>query len=274
MFFSPDIVTRSGDPVCRLGLATRGNTHLASQDVAHAIGRGINYLNWCGHPDGMSQAIRQLSNDQRGQIVIATQFSARRQDQARRELDQLLDRLGTSWIDVLTFYYVETEEEWETISGKDGALGVIQQARDEGVVRLIGLTTHQRKLAARRAERQEASLLMIRYNAAHRGAEQEVFPVTASLKIPVVTFTGLRWGALLKSTAEDPPQTIPPTAQDCYRFVLSNSAVSVGLTAPNDRIELEETLNLFNDWRPLTEQEMKQLRDHGDRVHRTSGQFL
>ena len=273
MFFSPDIVTRSGDPVCRLGLATRGNTHLESQDVAHAIDRGINYLNWCGHPDGMSQAIRQLSNHQRGQIVIATQFSARRQDQARRELDQLLDRLGTSWIDVLTFYYVETEDEWETISGKDGALDIVQQARDEGVVRLIGLTTHQRKLAARRAERQEASLLMVRYNAAHRGAEQEVFPVTASLNIPVVTFTGLRWGALLKSTAEDPPQTIPPTAQDCYRFVLSNSAVSVGLTAPNDRVELAGNLNLFNDSRPLTEQEMKQLRDHGDRVHRMSEQF-
>jgi len=274
MIFSPDIVTRSGDPVCRLGLATRGNTHLASQDVVHAIDQGINYLNWCGHPDGMSQAIRQLSSRQRDQIVIATQFYARRQDQARRELNQLLDRLDTNWIDVLTFYYVETEDEWETISGKDGALGVIQQARDEGIVRLIGLTTHQRKLAARRAKRQEASLLMIRYNAAHRGAEQEVFPVTAPLNIPVVAFTGLRWGALLKSTAEDPSQAIPPTAEDCYRFVLSNSAVSVGLTAPNDRVELEENLNLLNDRRPLTEQEMKQLRDHGDRVHRTLGQFL
>ncbi len=274
MIFSPDIVTRSGDPVCRLGLASRGNTHLTSQDVAHAIDRGINYLNWCGHPDGMSQAIRQLSNRQRSQIVIATQFSARRQDQARRELDQLLERLGASWIDVLTFYYVETEDEWETISGKDGALDVIQQARDEGVIGFIGLTTHQRRLAARRAERQEVSLLMIRYNAAHRGAEQEVFPVTVPLNIPVVTFTGLRWGTLLKSTAEDTPHTMPTTAQDCYRFVLSNRAVSVGLTAPNDRIELDENLNLLNDWCPLTEQEMKQLCDHGDRVHRTSGQFL
>ena len=104
MICSPDIITRGGGPVCRLGLATRGNTHLISQDVAQAIDRGINYLNWCGHQDGMSQAIRQLSNCQRGQIVITTQFSARRQDHARRELDQLLERLGASWIDVLTFY--------------------------------------------------------------------------------------------------------------------------------------------------------------------------
>ena len=274
MIFSSDITTRSGDPVCRLGLATRGDTHLTSQDVDHAIDRGINYLNWCGHPDGMSQAIRQLSNYQRDQIVIATQFFARCQDRARRELDQLLKNLDTSWIDVLTFYYVETEDEWEIISGKEGALGVVLQAMDEGVIRFVGLTTHQRKLAARRAKRKDVSLLMIRYNAAHRGAEREVFPVTVPLSIPVVVFTGLRWGALLKSTAEDPPNTVPPTAQDCYRFVLSHSAVSVGLTSPNDRVELDENLNLLNDYRSLTSQEMKRICDHGDRVHKTSGQFL
>jgi len=142
----------------------KGNT---SQDVDHAIDRGVNYLNWCGHPDGMSQAIRQLSNCQRGRIVIATQFFARCQDRARRELDQQLKKLDTSWIDVLTFYYVETENEWETVSGKGGALGAVLQAMDEEVIRFVGLTTHQRKLAARRAERKDVSLLMIRYNAAH-----------------------------------------------------------------------------------------------------------
>ena len=84
----------------------------------------------------------------------------------------------------------------------------------------------------------------------------------------------LHWTPLLKSTAEDPPNTVPPTAQDCYRFVLSNNAVSVGLTSHNDRIELDENLNLLNDFRSLTSQEMKRICDHGDRVHRTSGQFL
>ena len=274
MIFSSDITTRSGDPVCRLGLATRGDTHLTSQDVDHAIDRGVNYLNWCGHPDGMSQAIRQLSNCQRGRIVIATQFFSRCQDQVKRELDQLLKKLDTSWIDVLTFYYVETENEWETVSGKGGALGVVLQATGEVVIRFVGLTTHQRKLAARRAERKDVSLLMIRYNAAHRGAEQEVFPVTVPLGIPFVAFTGIRWGVLLKNTAEDPPNTAPPTAQDCYRFVLSNNAVSVGLTSPNDRIELDGNLNLLNDFCSLTSQAMKRICAHGGHVHRTSGQFL
>ena len=33
-------------PVCRLGLATRGNTHLTRDDVLLALDRGLNYWNW------------------------------------------------------------------------------------------------------------------------------------------------------------------------------------------------------------------------------------
>ena len=35
--------------VCRLGLATRGNTSLEPEDVELAFDQGINYLNWCRH---------------------------------------------------------------------------------------------------------------------------------------------------------------------------------------------------------------------------------
>ena len=93
-------------PVRRLGLATRGNTHLTTDDVLYAINRGINYLNWCAHPDGMSHAIRQLSADQRKKIVVAMQFSSSSADEARRELDETLHELDTDYIDVITFYYV------------------------------------------------------------------------------------------------------------------------------------------------------------------------
>ena len=44
--------------VCRLGLASRGDTGMSVNDVLAAIDRGINYLNWCGYADGLSAAIR------------------------------------------------------------------------------------------------------------------------------------------------------------------------------------------------------------------------
>ena len=65
-------------------------------------------------------------------------------------------------------------------------------------MRLLGLTSHQRKLAAETARSGLLDLLMIRYNAAHRGAETDIFPVTDALGLPVVVYTCLRWGTLLR----------------------------------------------------------------------------
>ena len=105
--------------VCRLGLATRGNTRLEPEDVIAAIDRGINVLNWCGHADGMSRAVR--------------------------ELDDTLDELGTDYVDGITYYYIESE--WEQLIAPGGAAVAVEDGKTQGVVRAIGLTSHQRRLA-------------------------------------------------------------------------------------------------------------------------------
>lgn len=262
-----------GHRVCRLGLATRGNTALPADAVVAAIDRGINYLNWCAHPDGMSEAIRGLSEARRRDVVIATQLYARSADDARRELDAILAELGTSYLDVITYFYLESEEEWLRATADDGAHTALREAQADGRLRAIGVTSHQRPLAAKIAASGEIDLLMIRYNAAHRGAEEDIFPTTDRCDMPVVAYTGVRWGALLKPTADDPPKFSPPAAADCYRFQLSHPSVAVALMAPDGVEELEENLGLLDAWNPLTEGESSRLRGHGDRVRRHAGAF-
>lgn len=258
--------------VCRLGLATRGNTCLDAGDILQAIDRGVNYLNWCGHADGMQAAIRDLGS-RRGDVSIAVQLSARRAEEAKRELDWFLDELATDYLDVVTYYYVEHESEWNEILGQDGAARAVDAAREDGRVRCIGLTSHQRPLVAQAAKSGRLDLLMVRYNAAHRGAEREVFPAATSENVPVVAFTCLRWGALLKATPDDPPGFVVPSACDWYRFVLCQPAVAVALMAPNGREELRENLMLLDDWRGLSPDEQTTMQAHGDRVHRYGGSF-
>ena len=258
--------------VCRLGLASRGNTTLEADDVLEAVRRGVNYLNWCGYTDGISEAVRGL-RENRGDVILAAQLSARSAAAARKELQEKLAELGTDRIDVLTYYYVEHESEWEETQAAGGAHEVLDEAKASGVVGAIGLTSHQRGLAARIAASGRIDLLMIRYNAAHRGAEEEVFPLVSKRNMPVVAFTGMRWGALIKSTADDPSGFVPPLPLDCYRFVLSHPSVTVALMAPAGRQELEDDLRLLDDWRGLTAAEDEVLRAHGDRVRRHAGSF-
>jgi predicted aldo/keto reductase-like oxidoreductase len=259
-------------PVCRLGLATRGTTGLTADDVHFAVGQGVNFLNWCGVPDGLSEAISDLGR-RRSEVIVCVQFEARTSAEAKEELGQILRQLRTDYVDVLTFYYVEELTEWQQIIGPGGAWEFCDAARREGQVRWLGLTSHQRRLAAEAARSGLLDLLMIRYNAAHRGAETDVFPVTDSLRMPVVVYTCLRWGALLRSTPDDPPGFIVPRAPQWYRFALQAPSVTVALMAPESRAELEEDLTVLQAPGPLSEAEYERLTEHGLRVRRHGGAF-
>src|SRR5262249_20186045 len=205
------VLRHSGaEPICRLGLATRGESQLQVHDVMHALDRGVNFLNWCGcgHADVLSRTVAALGT-RRKEVVVCVQFEARTAAAAATELAWILRELNSDYIDALTLYYVEETAEWQQIIAPGGALGYCRAAQQDGIVRWLGVTSHQRRLAAAMAQSRLLDFLMIRYNAAHRGAETDVFPITDSLSMPVVVYTCLRWGALLQSTPDDPPGFIP-----------------------------------------------------------------
>src|SRR5438552_6582512 len=82
-----------GRPVCRLGLATRGGTHLTVYDFHLALDRGVNFLNWCGVPDSLSRAIADLG-PRRSEVMVCVQFEARTAREAEAELKQILTELN------------------------------------------------------------------------------------------------------------------------------------------------------------------------------------
>jgi predicted aldo/keto reductase-like oxidoreductase len=240
--------------------------------VLHALDRGVNFLNWCGAPDGMSTAIAGLG-PRRHEVLVCVQFEARTAAEARDELAHIRKDLHTEYVDILTFYYVEQAAEWQQIIGPGGALEYCREAQRQGRVRMLGLTSHQRPLAAEAARSGLLDVLMIRYNAAHRGAETEVFPVTDALGVPVIVYTCLRWGALLRPTPDDPPGFVVPPAPAWYRFALQTPSVAVALMAPDGPAELEEDLSVLDQPGPLSVEEYARLAEHGRRVRRHAGQF-
>jgi aryl-alcohol dehydrogenase-like predicted oxidoreductase len=267
-----------GLPVCRLGLASYGRTALTPEDILTAVDRGANFLNWQGLAEGATDGdpfptvISSLGTGRRS-IIVCAQFGARNRTDAATELRAALAALGTDYIDVLTLYYVERTDEWEEITASDGALRYLQDAKRDGTVHRIGITSHQRTLAAEMARSGLLDAIMIRYNAAHRGAERDVFPVTQPLGLPVIAYTALRWGALLRPTPEDPTGLLVPRPPAWYRFVLQHPAIAVTLSAPQTRSELDEDLGVLTAEGPLTNEEYAALAEQGERVRRHAGTF-
>jgi len=141
--------------------------------------------------------------------------------------------------------------------------------KEKGLIRFLGLSSHNRKLLGALAAEGEFDVMHFRYNAVHRGAERDIFPFLPkeTEKRPgTVCFTATSWGQLLK-TKKMPPGETPPTAADAYRFVLSNPAVDVCMTGARTLEQIRQNLAVL-DGGPMTEPELGRMRRIGDFIYR------
>jgi aryl-alcohol dehydrogenase-like predicted oxidoreductase len=77
-----------------------------------------------------------------GAFFVATKTGERTYRSAREEIRRSLDRLGVDHVDSIQLHNLVDVIEWETALGANGALEAAIEAREEGLVRFIGVTGH------------------------------------------------------------------------------------------------------------------------------------
>jgi aryl-alcohol dehydrogenase-like predicted oxidoreductase len=247
-----------GKRVHRLGLAA--SKGLDGAGVREALDAGLNYVFWNPTARALVGPLREALRRDRERYVVATGptfgwFAG----SIRSRAEEALRLLGTDYLDVFQLYWLG----W-TSALTDATRGELLRLREEGKVRALGVSIHDRERAGRLAEDSPLDLLMIRYNAAHPGAERDVFPHLARRRPAVVAYTATSWRRLLRRPRGW--EGAVPTAGDCYRFCLSSPHVDVVLTAPASAAELRENLAAVARG-PLSPEEMAWMRDFGGAVH-------
>jgi len=263
-FSEPVILGRTGLKVGRLGIASGYKAPAAA--IEEAFERGCNYWTWGtvikGYMPGMRDALRAVvRKGQRDKLALAAFTYAHSNYLTERLLARGLESVGLDHADVLILGYFSKTPPRRLV---DGAL----RMKEKGLVRFIGVSSHSRKMLGELAKGGDFDVLHLRYNAAHRGAETEIFPFLAKEpeKRPgTVAFTATRWGQLLKEK-KMPPGEKPLTAAECYRFVLSNPAVDVCMSGARTIEEMRENLTVL-DSGPLTDDERERFCRVGDCVH-------
>jgi aryl-alcohol dehydrogenase-like predicted oxidoreductase len=223
---------------------------------------GVNYWYWSLRKrQGMTEAVRRLAPSDRDRVVIAMQTYDHTGLFMRRYHEKGLRTLGIDCADVLILG-------WFNRYPRPRVLDKALQLKAQGKVRFLAMSGHHRPThgaVARRAD-SPIDILMVRYNAAHRGAEQDVFPQLPAESPPgVTTYTATRWGQLLQAK-KMPPGEAPLTAAECYRFALASPHVDLCLVGPRSDRELAEALTVL-DSAPLSDDELARLRRIGDHLH-------
>jgi predicted aldo/keto reductase-like oxidoreductase len=247
-----------GKRVFRLGLAA--NYGIDEPGVREAMDRGVNLFLWTMRAKGLASPLREALGSRRDQVAVVGYVKIGWFGWGVRSgAEALLKDLGTDHLDVLLLGWLGIGAAWTA-----GVEREMVQLRESGKVGAIGVSIHNRVRAGKLAESSPLDLLMIRYNAAHPGAERDIFPHLHDGKPSILAYTATSWRKLLKR----PKGWSGPvmTAGDCYRFQLSSPHVDVALTGPSTRAQVIENLDEVAKG-PLTAEEEAWMREFGKTVH-------
>ena len=238
---------------CTYGIDNAG-VNTALQD------RGLGFVFWTPRQKGEEAIKAALKRDREGTVLMTGPTTAHWGGNITRYVDKTLKRLETDHIDVGMVFWVGV-----TSSLTEDRLAEMVKLRDAGKVKAIGCSIHDRPRAGQLAADSPLDLLMIRYNAAHPGAERDIFPhLQADRPRMILAYTATRWRKLLtRPKGWDGPVM---TAADCYRFVLSNPHVSAVLGGSKSLAQLDENLAGLEKGR-LSQEEMTWMREYGRVVH-------
>ena len=112
--------------------------------INRAIDLGVNYIDTAAsYGRGISQRyIGRVMATRRDEVFLATKTHRGTHDESMQLLEQSLESLQTDHLDLWQLHNLTRMEQLDQIFAEDGAIHALQQAREEGIVRFLGLTGH------------------------------------------------------------------------------------------------------------------------------------
>ncbi len=122
------------------------NEAIAVPLLDRALDLGVNYLDTSARYGGegrwSERYVGQVMKRRRGEVFLASKTHDRTRDGSLRHLDISLRLLETDHLDLWQLHNMQTMEDVEKVCAKGGALEAFLKARDQGLVRYLGITGH------------------------------------------------------------------------------------------------------------------------------------
>ena len=114
----------------------------ADPTLERLLNHGVNHIDTAASYGDAELRLAPWLAQHRDHFFVATKTGQRDRAGAHEEIRRSLDRLGVDHVDLLQLHNLVDVIEWETALREGGALEAAVEARDEGLVRFIGVTGH------------------------------------------------------------------------------------------------------------------------------------
>ena len=240
--------------------------------INRAIDLGINYIDtsaWYGmdgdsgqgdHLRGTSERhLGEVMKSRRNEVFLATKTHDRSYDGAMRHLESSLENMKTDKIDLWQIHNIAPSgvEDIDKIFSDDGVLKALEKARDEGIVRFLGITGHADPASMKElVDRYPFDTCLMALNAADKHYNsfiEKLLPTCVEKQMGII---GMKIPARDRIFSHGGIITMKEAMS--YTMSLPVSTVIVGI----DKIpELEENVRIATEFEALTEDEMLAIED-------------
>jgi predicted aldo/keto reductase-like oxidoreductase len=229
------ILGKTGLRVNRLGFGgipiQREDEAVAIETVAHAIKSGVNFLDTARAYTTSEGIIGKALALFDHKVYIASKSMSLTQDAMHKDIEISLDNLGTNHIDLYQCHYVKTEDDYLKIISPGGALNALNQAKKEGLIGHIGITSHNLDLLERILDDDIFETIMVCFSFLEPKAKESVIPKALEKNVGVIAMKPFSGGVI-------------DDASLALKYVLSQQGILV--------IPGVETIELFNqNWTVL-----------------------
>jgi len=145
----------------------RASQRVADETLDVLLAYGVNHLDVASSYGEAEARVRPWLQREPDRFFLATKGDERTAAGAREELHRSLDRLGVDHVDLWQLHALADPIEWDVALSPGGALEAAVQAREQGLVRWIGVTGHGSQIAAthrRSLERFDFDSVLLPFN--------------------------------------------------------------------------------------------------------------
>ncbi len=234
--------------------------------VERALDLGINYLDTApqyGGPRRWSQRyVGQVMKRRRNEAYLASKTHDRTRDGSLKLLEESLTLLNTDHLDAWQLHHVSNADDVERIFAKGGALEAMQQAREQKMVRFLGVTGHtDPEVLMECLRRFPFDQILMAVNAAdphHLSFQEKLLPMAVEKQMGIIGMKIPSRGRLISNWPPVGPygggkkQAGPLNIKDALYYVLS-LPVSTVIIGCDSIAQLEENVRLAREFTPLSE---------------------
>ena len=164
--------------------------------VQRCLELGVNFIDTANGYTTSEERIGKAIKGKRADLILATKSTGRTKDEVTKHIKLSLERMGVDYIDLFQFHNLSDAKALEAVLSPDGPMAAAEEAKESGVIKHIGVTSHQVDTAKEAVKTNQFETIMFPFNIISHEPAEELLALAKKEDVGFIAMKPFAGGAL------------------------------------------------------------------------------